>query len=72
MKLEGKFFRSHVENGDKVKKGDPLLSFDKAGIEKEGYDTVTPVVVLGCDDNCTVILESKGKVEPGERIFEIR
>ena len=72
VKLEGKFFRSHVENGDKVKKGDPLLSFDKAGIEKEGYDTVTPVVVLGCDDDCTVIFESKGKVEPGERIFEIR
>ncbi len=71
VKLEGKYFRTHVENGDKVKKGDPLLSFDNVAIEKEGYDTVTPVVVLGCDDNCKVRLLAKGAVEPGEKFFEI-
>lgn len=71
VKLDGKYFRSHVESGDKVKKGDPLLSFDNAGIKKEGYDTVTPVVVLGCDEDCEVRILAKGKVEPGEKFFEI-
>ncbi len=72
VKLDGKYFRSHTENGEKVKKGDLLLSFDKNGIEKEGYNTVTPIVVLGCEDDAQIALLADGIVEPGQKIFEIK
>ncbi len=72
VKLDGKYFRSHAENGDKVKKGDLLLSFDKNGIQKEGYNTVTPVVILGCEDDAQITMLADGIVQPGQKIFEIK
>ena len=34
VQLEGKYFQSFVAQGDKVRKGQVLLKFDKEGIEK--------------------------------------
>jgi PTS system beta-glucosides-specific IIC component len=33
-----------------VKAGTPLLEFDKASIEREGYDLTTPVLVVNSED----------------------
>jgi PTS system beta-glucosides-specific IIC component len=55
VQLDGKYFESHVKEGDKVKKGDLLISFDKNAIEKEGYSTVTPVLVTNITDYIEVI-----------------
>ena len=45
VNLNGKYFKSHVSEGDKVKKGKLLVEFDMDAIKKEGYDLITPVVV---------------------------
>ena len=71
VKLDGKYFRCHVENGDKVKKGDILLSFDIDGIHREGFSTVTPMVILGSEDNVNITLLAKGNIAPGQKFFEI-
>ncbi|ESR09394.1 PTS system trehalose-specific EIIBC component, partial [Streptococcus iniae] len=49
VNLEGKGFTSHVQQGDMVKVGDPLISFDIDLIEAAGYKTETPVVVTNQD-----------------------
>lgn len=46
VKLEGKGFEAFVKQGDKVNAGDKLIEADVDLIEKEGYPTITPVIVL--------------------------
>ncbi len=50
VNLNGKHYTGHVQEGQHVKAGDLLLEFDKAAIEKEGYKTITPVIVTNSDD----------------------
>ena len=50
VNLDGKHYTGHVEDGRRVKAGDLLLEFDIAAIEKEGYKTITPVIVTNSDD----------------------
>ncbi|HHA4397557.1 TPA: glucose PTS transporter subunit IIA [Enterococcus faecium] len=45
VQLKGKGFKPVVKVGDKVKKGQELLFFDREFIEKEGYDIITPIVI---------------------------
>ena len=45
VSLRGRYFSSFCQNGDTVKTGDLLLSFDLDAIEKEGFDTTTPIVI---------------------------
>ena len=45
VQLEGKHFEKHVEEGAHVSKGTRLLSFDMEALEKEGYDTVVPIII---------------------------
>lgn len=44
VNLQGRYFTSHVKDGDAVKKGQLLIEFDKAQIEKAGYDTAIPMI----------------------------
>ena len=50
VNLDGRHYTGHVEDGQRVKAGDLLLEFDIAAIEKEGYKTITPVIVTNSDD----------------------
>lgn len=49
VNLEGKFFTSHVAQGDRVEKGTLLVEFDIASIKKAGYKLTTPVLVTNHD-----------------------
>ena len=51
--LEGKCFTVHVENGQKVKKGDLMIEVDLEGIKAAGLNTITPVVICNTDDYST-------------------
>ena len=51
--LEGKPFTVHVQNGDKVKKGQLLIEADLEAIKAAGLPTITPVLVCNTDDYTT-------------------
>ena len=48
--LEGKPFTVHVQNGDKVKKGQLLIEADLEAIKAAGLPTITPVLICNTDD----------------------
>ena len=48
--LEGKPFKLHVSNGDKIKKGDLILEADLEAIKAAGLNTITPMLVCNTDD----------------------
>lgn len=60
VQLEGKYFESLVQQGERVKQGDLLLRFDKKKIEAEGYSLETPVIVTNYMDYLD-ILENQGE-----------
>ena len=55
VELKGKHFKKYVNQGDVVKKGEMLISFDMDEIKKAGYDITTPVVVSNTGEFTNVI-----------------
>lgn len=49
VELDGKYFTSHVEQGEIVSEGQLLLEFDIEKILNEGYEIQTPVVITNSD-----------------------
>ncbi len=50
VKLDGQHFEAHVEAGQKVKKGDRLVSFDIEAIKQAGFEVSTPIIITNSDD----------------------
>ncbi len=67
VELKGKYFETLCESGQKVKKGDKLLTFDVEALKAAGYDTT--VAVLASAPEQVQELKS-GHVEAGEKLFE--
>lgn len=49
VNLEGQGFTAHVAQGDSVKAGDLLITFDMEAIQAAGYLTETPVIITNQD-----------------------
>ena len=61
VELKGKYFTVHVKQGDKVTKGQKLISFDVEGIKAAGYDVTTPVIVSNTSDYLDVLSKKNGQ-----------
>lgn len=72
VKLGGKFFDAHVSDGQDIKKGDLLISFDIDGIKSAGYKTTTPMIICNTDDYTSVSVTADGTVIAGEKVIEIK
>ncbi len=71
VKLGGRHFTAHVQNGQKVKKGDLLISFDREAIQAEGYLCTTPLIVCNTDDYSAVKPLASGSVQPGQALLQL-
>jgi len=70
VNLEGKGFEGYVSQGDKVKAGDKLISFDIDKIKKAGYVTETPVIITNSDKYQVEELEQLPRaVERGSQLM---
>ena len=67
VKLEGKHFKPHVKDGDKVKKGQLILEADIDEIQKAGFKTYTPVIVISENKIKNI---KKGQIKANEVLFE--
>ena len=71
VKLNGRCFTIHVEEGEQVKKGQLLLEFDIPGIKEAGYEVTTPVIITNSDEFHDVQMKAEGQVTAGTQILEL-
>ncbi|WP_061781992.1 glucose PTS transporter subunit IIA [Microbacterium hominis] len=72
VNLKGEGFDVKVKNGDRVETGTPLVTFDRAVIEKAGYPLITPVIVLNGDSFDTVDPVALGPVTHGSPLLDVQ
>ena len=72
VKLGGKHFTYLVNEGDKVRKGQPLIRFDIEAIKAEGYPVTTPLIVCNTDDYAAVAAKASGAVKQGDALLELK
>ncbi len=71
VKLGGKFFDAHVSDGQEVRKGDLLISFDMEGIKNAGYKITTPMIICNTDDYNSIETVILGNVSAGTKVLTI-
>ncbi len=71
VELGGEGYTAHVAEGDRVKKGQTLITFDKALIASKGYKTVTPVIVTNSFEYSAVKALANGSVSVGDALLEL-
>ena len=72
VELDGEGFMAHVSEGDRVTRGQTLITFDKALISSKGYKTVTPVIVTNSDDFDAVDVLAEGTVQALSPLLTVR
>lgn len=71
VKLDGHGFNVLVENGQKVKKGDPMIELDLAFLKENAPSLTTPVLCTELADNQKVRLLSEGSLTAGDALFAV-
>lgn len=71
VRLDGKYFEVLIKDGDKVKRGQPILKADLDKIAAEGYDITTPVVIVNTGDYIDVIATEQTSVNEQSTIIYI-
>lgn len=72
VKLKGRFFQPAVKEGQRIKKGDLLLTFDINGIREAGYQLTTPMILCNSDDYSEISTVASGDVKAGQDILRIK
>lgn len=72
VKLGGNHFISHIEEGQKIKKGDLLMEFDAEKIKEAGYSVITPIVVTNSDNYGDIEATSVDSVNVGDILLNIK
>ena len=72
VSMNGEGFNQKVNQGDKVKAGDVLGTFDSAKIAAAGLDNTTMVIVTNTADFASVNPVASGTVAKGDAIIEVK
>ena len=71
VKLDGKGFEPLVKEGDKVKKGDPMMKVDMDYVKANAPSLATPVLCTELEDHQKIRLLKTGEIKKGEPLFAI-
>jgi PTS system beta-glucosides-specific IIC component len=71
VKLNGQYFTSHINVGDKISVGDLLISFDVEAISSAGFNLTTPILINNSDDFIDVFTLGKGTVLYGSDLLSV-
>ncbi len=64
--MDGEGFEAYVGQGDYVKAGDPLITFDVDLVRKKAKGVITPVIITNGDDLDALEKTDDGEVEAGK------
>lgn len=70
--MNGEGFNHTVAQGDKVKAGDVLGTFDSAKIAAAGLEDTTMVIVTNTADYASVTPVGQGTVSKGDAVIEVK
>ena len=70
--MKGDGFRSHITEGQNVKKGDLLLTIDLDKIKAAGHPATIMVIVTNSDDLTSVEASASGKLKPGDPLMRLQ
>lgn len=71
VKLGGKYFKAHIKSGDRVKKGELIISFEREKILAEGYKLTTPLIICNTEGYSEITSVAEGEVRVGEKIIDL-
>ena len=71
VELNGKYYEAHVAQGDQVKPGQVLLTFDIQKIQEAGYPVATPVIIANTDDYKNVEGLKNGEIHCMEPLIKL-
>ena len=71
VKLDGQGFKAHIKQGDKVKKGQLLVSVDVNYIKEQGYSLVTPIIITNTNDYLDVVAMTTDEVKSGQDLLTL-
>lgn len=71
VKLNGEGFEVLVQDGQKVKKGEPMLKLDLDYLKEHAPSIATPVICTELEDNQQIRLLKEGNIEAGEALFAV-
>lgn len=72
VSMNGEGFNQKVAQGDKVKAGDVLGTFDSAKIAAAGLDNTTMIIVTNTADFSSVNPVASGSVAKGDAVIEVK
>lgn len=70
--MEGKGFSPKVKQGDVVKAGQEILSFDREMLKKAGYKDTVIVILTNVDETADIKIKQPGNVKAGEKLIQVR
>ena len=71
VKLEGEHFTAHIAQGDKVKKGQLMVTVDLDAVKAAGYSMVTPIIVTNTPDYLDIVAMSSTSVNKEEELLTL-
>lgn len=71
VELDGRFFETYVSDGDTIKQGEPLISFDRNNIRDAGYQIITPVIVTNSDKFSAITFTKDHHIQQGQSLISI-
>lgn len=71
VQLNGQGFEAMISQGDRVKKGQLLVTFDREFITGKGYCLETPVLITNTDSFLDVVETAKDRVDAGENLLNV-
>lgn len=66
VQLEGEYFTAYVEQGQVVKRGQRLLSFDLEKIQQAGFSVETPIIITNTLDYEEILVTDVATIEQKE------
>ncbi len=69
VQMNGDGFNTHVQQGDKVKKGQLLIEFDIEKIKKAGYPIITPVLITNSVNYKEIKPVESEKINSGDNLI---
>ncbi|RFA35808.1 PTS trehalose transporter subunit IIBC [Virgibacillus dokdonensis] len=71
VSLDGDGFNAFVKQGDRIEKGDTLLTFDMDLLEKKGFQLVTPIIITNGDEWHIASFTANTAIQAGDELMTL-